>query len=269
MTTQIYRKEALERMGSPEQLDQLMAVTSPRGWMALGGIGLLLFIVILWSVLGEVTTTVEGHGVLIRLGGVELVPAPSAGAVAYVAVHIGDTVRQGDALAWLIPRGADDPDRRTPVTSPTAGRILDIAVLPGDIVAEESILLTVEASDCPLEAVVYVPAGDGYRVEAGDPVQIVPATAEKRFARHWQGRVQSAGKYPVTHNDMMRSLQSSEWASSLLAMGPMLEVVAGECPGEKWPSHLYSGTPCQARITVDTQRPIEFVLPILGSRGGD
>ena len=255
-------------MGSPEKLDQLMVVTSSRGWMALGGIGLFLLMVIVWSICGEIATTVEGHGVLVRLGGVEPVPAPSAGAVAAVLVQIGDTVRKGQNLARLIPQGADDQGRATLVKSPTAGRVLDIGVYEGYIVAEHSILLTIESPDHPLQAVVYVPASDGYRIQTNRKVQIVPATAKRRSARHLLGRVRSAGKFPATQSDMMRSFQSAEWANSLLAMGPTLEVIA-EPFEEEWPLHLYSGTPCQAQITVDEQRPIEFVLPFLERRRGD
>ena len=36
----IFRKVALERLSSPEQLDQLLQVTDPKGWMALGALAL-------------------------------------------------------------------------------------------------------------------------------------------------------------------------------------------------------------------------------------
>lgn len=270
MNQQIYRKEALERMGSPEQLDQLMTVTSRRGWMALGAIGLLLLTALVWSLLGEVPTRVEGHGVLVRLGGVVSVPAPWAGTVASVSVQVGETIEQGQELARLLPPGVYDPGRATPLSSPLDGRILHIGAFQGDVVAERSPLLIIESPDRPLQAVVYVPAGDGYRVEVDDPVQIVPATAKKRSARHLPGRVRRAGKSTATQNHMLHSLQNPEWASGLLAAGPTLEITVKQDPDEEnWPSHLYSGTPCQAQITVDTQPPIEFVLPFLGAGRGD
>ena len=40
MTRQIFRKAALTRLASPDQLDQLMQVTSPRSWIALAGFAL-------------------------------------------------------------------------------------------------------------------------------------------------------------------------------------------------------------------------------------
>ncbi len=269
MKKQIFRKEALERMGSPEQLDQLMTVTSPRGWIALAAIGLALLLVILWSIFGKIATTVDGDGVLVRLGGVHPVTATYDGAVADVFVHIGDTVRPGQQLARLILSSPDELGSVTPIVkSPVAGRILDIAVFEGSIVNAQSILLTIESTDRPLQAIVYVPASEGYPIQANMKVQIMPATAKNRSVRYLHGFVQSAGKLPVSQADVVDTLQNAQWATSLLNMGPVLEVIAG--PGDTdWPSHLYSGTPCQARITVNEQRPIEFVLPILSRRRGD
>ena len=81
MTRQIFRKAALSRLASPDQLDQLMQVTSPRGWVALGGFGLVLFAALLWSLFGTISTTVAGKGVLLRAGGVKPLPAPCDGVV--------------------------------------------------------------------------------------------------------------------------------------------------------------------------------------------
>ena len=35
MAGQIFRKTALEKLSSPEQLDELMKITTPKGWVAL------------------------------------------------------------------------------------------------------------------------------------------------------------------------------------------------------------------------------------------
>jgi hypothetical protein len=78
--------------------------------------------------------------------------------------------------------------------------------------------------------------------------------------------VKRAGRFPVTHAEMMRSLQNEEWVNSLLAMSPALELVIET--GDEAPSELYSGTPCQAVITVDSRRPIALLLPDLACCGG-
>ena len=265
MRRQIYRKEALERMGSPEQLDQLMAVTGPRGWIALAGIGLLLLFVIVWSVLGQVATSVDGHGMLVRLGGIKTVPAPCDGAVAEISVQVGDTVSEGTELGQLIPGGAAGWEDAVSIRSPADGRVLDIAVFEGDIVTSQAILLTIESTECPLEAVVYVPAADGYCVQNAQDVRI--ELNDQRAAGQLRGHVRVAGKFPASRSGMTRSMYHSGWGDNQFASGPMLELII-ELDSVDSESPLYSGTPCQAHVTVDRRRPIELVLPILNGREG-
>jgi hypothetical protein len=61
----LFRKRALEKLQAPEQLDQLLSVTSPRSWLALLAISGLLIAAVLWSVLATVEVTLPGSGVLV------------------------------------------------------------------------------------------------------------------------------------------------------------------------------------------------------------
>jgi hypothetical protein len=62
----IFRKESLERLSSPEQLDQLMQVVSPRSWLPLATLGCLLGLALAWSVLGRIPITASGQGILVH-----------------------------------------------------------------------------------------------------------------------------------------------------------------------------------------------------------
>lgn len=72
----LFRKQALERLSSPEQLDQLMQVVAPRSWLLLAGLGLLIATLLLWGLFGTITTTAQGRGVLSEPG-VALLYLPS------------------------------------------------------------------------------------------------------------------------------------------------------------------------------------------------
>jgi HlyD family secretion protein len=97
----IFRKVSLERLASPEQLDQLMQVTDPRGWIALSGLALVVATAVAWGVLGSVHQNVFGTGILVRSGGVfEVVPLAS-GRVIDVSVGPGDVVTPGQIVARL------------------------------------------------------------------------------------------------------------------------------------------------------------------------
>ena len=62
----IFRPAALERLSSPEQLDQLMQIVTLRSWLPLATLGGLLFCALVWSVFGRIPVTTSGRGVIVR-----------------------------------------------------------------------------------------------------------------------------------------------------------------------------------------------------------
>jgi hypothetical protein len=61
----IFRQESLERLSSPEQLDQLIQVVTPKSWLPLATLGSLVFLLMLWSIFGRIPITATGKGVLV------------------------------------------------------------------------------------------------------------------------------------------------------------------------------------------------------------
>ena len=101
MRKDMFRTVALDRLASPEQLDQLMQVTTPKGWIALGTIGALLATALTWSIVGAVPERIDGQGILVRSGGVFEVTSPTNGRVTDLAVRVGDMIEEGQVVARL------------------------------------------------------------------------------------------------------------------------------------------------------------------------
>ena len=59
MENSIFRKKSLERIASPEQLNDYIKVTNPSVWILLGSIIVLLLGVVIWAVFGQLATTVS------------------------------------------------------------------------------------------------------------------------------------------------------------------------------------------------------------------
>ncbi|PQP84162.1 NHLP bacteriocin system secretion protein [Paenibacillus sp. PCH8] len=101
MNNQVFRKVAVERLSSPEQLDNLVRVTSPRGWLMLTGVGLLILAALYWGIFGTMTVKADASGVLIRPGGLKTVHVSAAGALSDIRVVENDTVNQGEVIGRM------------------------------------------------------------------------------------------------------------------------------------------------------------------------
>ncbi|CAH1216239.1 hypothetical protein PAECIP111893_04081 [Paenibacillus plantiphilus] len=99
MNNNIYRKVSIERLSSPEQLDILMKVTSPKGWLALLAVGLLLISAISWGFFGTMSTKIETEGVLIRPGGLQTIYASTSGLITDLRVVENEYVKKGNVIA--------------------------------------------------------------------------------------------------------------------------------------------------------------------------
>ncbi|WP_414582707.1 NHLP bacteriocin system secretion protein [Scytonema sp. PCC 10023] len=97
----LFRKQSLERLSSPERLDQLMQVVSPKSWLPLTALSSLVVVAIIWSICGRIPITVEGRGVLIYPRKVVPLQAASAGQLQALNVNAGDFVKKGDVLATV------------------------------------------------------------------------------------------------------------------------------------------------------------------------
>lgn len=97
----LFRKESVERLSSPERLDQLMQVVSPRSWLPLIAMGSFVVIGIFWSIYGRIPMTIEGKGVLIFPRKVVPLESKSSGQLVALNVKTGDVVKKGQILATL------------------------------------------------------------------------------------------------------------------------------------------------------------------------
>lgn len=97
----IFRKSALATLSTPDERDELMQVTSPRSWLALAAIGLVISAAVTWSLLGTVPVKIAGQGIFLRSEGVGKVVAPAAGQVAMCELKVENKVSRGDIIARI------------------------------------------------------------------------------------------------------------------------------------------------------------------------
>lgn len=196
MQNQIFRKVSVERLSSPEQLDQLMTITSPRGWISLLGVFCLLAVLVLWGIFGTITTKIEANGIMAR----------------------------------------------------------------GSRVSAKG-----------LQAVLYLPFNQGKQVSPGMKVQIASDKANSEQGFVW-GRVTSVSPYPVSDEEMYRSLGNKGLIKLFGGQGTTAEIRVKLITATKnhyqslseggAKAHLQTGELCTAIIITKQQKPIELFLPL-------
>ncbi len=59
MNKNLFRKSSIDRVNSPEQLNEYIRVANPGVWIVLAAVVALLIGVVVWSIFGTIETTVE------------------------------------------------------------------------------------------------------------------------------------------------------------------------------------------------------------------
>ncbi|MDP3253661.1 MAG: NHLP bacteriocin system secretion protein [Hydrogenophaga sp.] len=162
------------------------------------------------------------------------------------------------------------------VVSTHDGLVVEVLVNKGDVVAVNQPILSVEEPVKLLEALIYMPPqSEAERIRPGMTVQLSPATAPKERYGYLIGTVNSVSKYPSTEQGMLAVLNNPALVRDLMRQGPPIAISvtlvpdSGTRSGYRWSSSaasqldLSSGTMANASFTIEVQRPISLVIPLL------
>ncbi len=413
MSGELFRKAALEKLSTPDQLDRLVVITHPRGWLALLAAALAIATGLLWGVFGTISYKVSGTGMLIKTGGLFNISHDFTGKIVDIRVREGDFVKEGDVVAridqsttlnqivdlrekiknlvaqkektlsynsesniknieyiddeakklndsiksntenlkilneklsnqkTLVEKGLITKDTAlstkqqintleetiassknqlkelevkkvetkktqneeiytidgqikentdnlntlikkyedsSKIISPYAGKVVQIVAAIGKSVASGEAIVTLELigkNIKDIEAIVYVPIGEGKLVKPGMDIRISPTIVKKEEYGFILGKVTKVSEYPVTSARILELLANDQLVTSITNSGAVLEVKADlisdktTYSGYKWstekgpPLKIQSGTFCESLVTYKTERPINLVIPIL------
>jgi len=404
----VFRKVSLERLSSPEQLDQMVQVTDPKGWLALAGLGALLLATVGWGIWGSIPTEAEGTGILLRQGGISDLVTAASGQVQEVLVRVGDVIEKGQPVARiqqdaLLRQIADDRSKlallrsqygeaarvsgqqkelrardlaqqranlqrtiealekdvsllrerldaqqgllndglitretflstqqslnakrdqlaqarldlngqdlkrieadqqldqqletrqtaikdleleikeleaklgeNVNVLSPYSGRVLEVLANRGDVVNPGTAILSVEVLSENLQAVLFVPATAGKKVQKGMEVRISPSTVKREEYGSLLGKVTWVAEFPSTSRGMIRLLGNEALVAKLMEQGPPIQVNVelerdpSTPTGYRWSSSrgpslkISSGTLASGDVVVQEDPPFRLVIP--------
>ena len=260
MSQRLFNEEALARLRSPEQLHSVIKVTQPVAWMVFFTLFFLIGSIVLWSIFGVMSVSVQGVGMILDVGGVVNVYHDVNGKISDVLVQPGTRVRNGDVVATLVlPNMANDIIKARQdvarsanqnqveasvsvfdslmniwyhsfnVISTFDGIVKDVQVNAGDVVTAGStsicsIRLDMHTDD--VMVMMYVSAESGKKIEPGMVAQLVPSGADQKEDGSLMGVVREVSLYPMTSSGIMKTLGNSDVVSWIMQRmgGAVMEV---------------------------------------------
>lgn len=237
--SQIFSKEALDKLRSPERLDTMLPITTPIGWMTIAAVGVLLLSVVLWSVFGAFTVKADGMGLILDSAGLVNVTHTAGGKVSEVYVKSGQHVHKGELIAHLeqaeqsantkmkqFGMGLATSDRDAmgkayeygaqrqqldvaeDVYSDYDGIVDEVLVEKGTVIGSGNPICTVRLTQDrdDLKGVLYIPVEKGKRVEQGMTIQLAPNGVDVSESGSLIGVVRSVSQYPVSSQSITQKL---------------------------------------------------------------
>jgi HlyD family secretion protein len=165
--------------------------------------------------------------------------------------------------------------QNTQVISPIEGRVLEVKISPGSVLAVGTAVIGIESEGDKLEVMIFIPAEQGKRIKPGMQVHVEPSTVKREEFGMMLGTVETVSDFPMTpqgmtavlHNDTLVNRYTKEGAP--YAAKVVLERDASTATGYRWavgdgPNvRLSSGTLARAEITTRQQRPLDLVIPLI------
>jgi len=170
---------------------------------------------------------------------------------------------------------AESLSQNTQVISPIEGRVVEIKISPGSVLAVGTAVVEIESEGNKLDAVIYIPPEQGKRIKPGMQVHIEPSTVRREEFGMMLGRVEKVSEFPMTPQGMTAVLHNETLVTKFSHDGApyaakvVLEQDPSTTTGYRWavgdgPNlHLTSGTLARAEITTRRQRPLDLIIPLI------
>jgi multidrug resistance efflux pump len=276
--SQVFRQVSLERLSSPEQLDRLIKVTTPKGWIAMSTAAFLILISGVWSFTARIPQRVSSTGVVVAEDSVRQAFASITGQIGDLRVEVGDQVVKDQTLGTIETPNTDGTIEVAAIRSPATGHVVEILASTGEIVQPGEPIVTIEREIDPheLQVISYMSPPQAAVLREGMQVRVAPVSVNKEEYGYLVGEVEHIENYPASFQAVFASIENEEIAKLLTAASggsPVLVRItlheADTMSGLEWtdakgpPTTLHDSTLSSVEVTVSEQRPISYILPFI------
>ena len=297
---QLYRKSALEKISSPEQLDKALAVTSPVSWLALAAVTFVIVVTVIWSIIGTIPVTVTTTGIVASPVSTNAIFCPETGTIMAVLVNPNSEISINDPVASY---KTGNGDVKT-IYSDQVGTVTEIIAKRstsddskkgqqsqqsqqdqknGKINQGDELLRISPKANSAQVIVCYVDLADAKKIKRGMTVNVSLNIKESNTYGHMVARVINVDSYAASTEGMNYVLGANNNVASVFRKDNKA-VVAVTCElypdpntvsGYFWSNEkggrleVTNGTLVNAKVIVEEVRPITKLFAKLKEIWGD
>ena len=236
-------------------------------WLVLLGLGLIVVVTVVWSILGTIPVTVSGSGIIVSPVSTNAVFADESGTVVSVIARDGMQLHFGEQL--ITYKTANEEIHA--VCSDQVGNVASVLVKTGDKINQGSEIIRVSPTvSSPQAAVCYVKLSQSKKIARGMTAQVYLDSVNSQTYGHMWARVINIDARASSTEGMASLLgKDNNLASTFTRDGAVAAVTCELYPdslsvsGYEWSSskgnclEVSNGSPVTVKIIVEEQRPIE------------
>lgn len=273
MSETMFRRSALKRVSSPEQLDTVVHAALPRQWLALGTLLAVVVAAIIWAYVSTIPTTLSGPGYLLPQGGVLDIEAPATGILSAFSVQLGEHVVPGEVLGTVTPAAsASAHPVSVSISAPANAAVInEVDEASGSVVTAGQLIAQADPAGFPQDVYLYLPTAEAAGLPAGLPARVTFSGGLSSYG-YAEGTVESVSEYPASQQRLYLVLPAGALINAVNAQGPSNEIVvqlnlsATTPSGIEWgsgngpPGQLPSGLPATVQLVLGSHHPINDVF---------
>lgn len=274
MSSTMFRRSALRRVSSPEQLDTVVRVALPRQWLAVAALLAVVAAAVIWACVATIPTTLSGPGYLLPQGGRQDVVAPATGILSALSLQQGQHIVPGDVVGAVTPAGPGGANpAAVSITAPAnAGTVIEVDQAPGAYVTAGQLVAVIDPAGWPLVVYTYLPTAEAAGLPPGLEARVTFSGGIGSTYGYAKGTVESVSTYPVSQERLTLVLGAGSLVNAVEAQGPSDEIVvqltmsAATPSGIEWgsghgpPGQLPPGLPATVELVVGSHHPISDVF---------
>lgn len=270
----VFRKTALERLSSPDQLDSMLKITSPMSWLGIGAAAMLAAVVVAWSFMGTIPDMVSAPGFIVYSYNTNTLYSPALGTVKSLNVYPGEPVEEGTVVMELFSPTGDVME----VESDQSGIVSSQLVSRKDeITPNTEIFRLSPATENDLSVVCYVDLDTAKQLEEGMEASVYLSSVDSGTYGHMEAVVTNVDRCASSAGAFMELLGADgQLAYQMTQNGPVAAVTCELKTDENTESGYYfstqngaeiklaGGEQTTVQIMVNESAPISKVFPMFG-----